>query len=283
MKFVLSLLLFFLLSCNKPTENTETKKLTPDGKPTPENTYPHNKDFFKSHGQNYYDLKQTCLSCHGADGSGGNTPVSCKSCHGEFPHPRNWVLPKNHAATFKADSSTCIKCHGSDLQGGGAKVSCNSCHTTFPHPKGWALPTNHGTTFANLTDKSECLKCHDPNKKEPDVVKCSQCHKVYPHPDRYRIKHASSAADAEVVCTTCHTDYKKYLAGRSECLNCHDGAELKIQWIKPDAPPTEPPPPETPTDPPPPGGSANPQGSLSKKSSRIPTSWQHVQKKKDKK
>lgn len=262
MKLILiPIVALLMISCNKTTDSTEpSKAASPNEKTTPQIPYPHDKEFFKNHGKNYYEQKSTCLNCHGADGSGGNTPVSCKTCHGDFPHPKNWGSPKIHPVAYKASSATCIKCHGADLLGGGSQVSCNTCHSTFPHPKGWALPTKHGAAAA--ADKSECLSCHDSARKEADVVKCEQCHKIYPHPDKFASVHwrpsaNTVASNSDVSCLACHTDYTRNLPEDAQCKGCHEDVELKLHW-KDIVPPK--------------------QGAVHKKSARIPTSWQHIPK-----
>lgn len=220
-------------ACNKttgsPVENQQVAKTDKPGA----SIYPHDKDFFKLHGQSYLQNKPQCLSCHGADGAGGTAKISCLGCHANFPHPRDWVLVKNHSAQFMKDTQSCASCHGGDSKGGKSQVSCFSCHANFPHPKGWAVPDQHGKAFAAIADKSSCLACHNPANTSNFATSCNTCHSAFPHGKGFVMGgHAALARTYAGKCLSCHRDYKENMpkmGADGGCLSCHDG-KIQIHW-----------------------------------------------------
>ena len=238
--FLSAIIVLMISACNKTT--TELPGEGKSGQLTDKVGvlfYPHEKDFFKLHGQNYLENKGQCLSCHGPDGTGGNTKVSCKTCHASFPHPREWAVPKNHAASYTKDSQSCLSCHGADGTGGKSKVSCYSCHANFPHPKGWAVPTQHGKAFVAMVDKSECLGCHNLENANSVATNCTICHKAFPHKAGFTMggaDHAELARSYAGKCLACHRDYKENMpkmGADGGCLNCHD-KKIEIHWLADD-------------------------------------------------
>ena len=73
-----------------------------------------------------------CKSCHGTDYKGGNSRVSCFTCHVNFPHPAYWTKPDSllyHGNIVEnSGDAACRLCHGSDLSGGNTGVACADCH-----------------------------------------------------------------------------------------------------------------------------------------------------------
>lgn len=239
---------FFVLTnaCNKTT----TKDSTPDNSVKIEKisttVYPHEKDFYKGHGEHYLANKEQCLNCHGADGSGGTAKVSCLQCHqeGSFPHPKNWVTADQHSVQFQQNPQSCASCHGNDWKGGKSKVSCTQCHENYPHPLKWASPDKHGKSYVALKEKKQCLDCHQSTKSTSTATRCDTCHKAYPHPKGFDTGgkvHKAFAESYEGKCLNCHADMKGNMPNYQDesegvgCLNCHDGS-LKMKWISADEP-----------------------------------------------
>lgn len=240
---------FFMivLACNKTTTketstdtNVKTEKLSTT-------VYPHEKDFYKGHGQQYLANKEQCLNCHGADGSGGTANVSCLQCHqsGSFPHPKNWVTADQHSAQFLKSPQSCASCHGDDWKGGKSKVSCLQCHENYPHPLKWGSPEKHGKSYIAVKEKKDCLDCHQSTKSTSAATRCDSCHKAYPHPNGFAKGgkiHKNLAESYEGKCLNCHADYKENMPNFQDesegvgCINCHYG-NIKVKWIDPDEKP----------------------------------------------
>ncbi len=78
---------------------------------------------------------ETCKSCHGDNGKGGNSEVSCFTCHAGGPsgHPAYniWVGSRDSSDFHGKDDDTdrCQACHGEDYLGGDSGVSCFTCHS----------------------------------------------------------------------------------------------------------------------------------------------------------
>ena len=116
----------------------------------------------------------SCIECHGADLSGGNSKVSCfgnpAGCH--HGPVAGWVVTppaaQNHGVAAKkapgnSGFASCQICHGSSFSGGGSKESCFRCHVAIaPHPaKPWRGPTyTHADT--NTSNAPVCAQCHFP-------------------------------------------------------------------------------------------------------------------------
>ena len=116
----------------------------------------------------------SCIECHGADLSGGNSKVSCfgnpAGCH--HGPVAGWVVTppaaQNHGVAAKkapgnSGFASCQICHGSSFSGGGSKESCFRCHVAnAPHPaQPWRGPTyTHADT--NTSNAPVCAQCHFP-------------------------------------------------------------------------------------------------------------------------
>ena len=104
----------------------------------------HTEDWNNPESENFHGLKvvelgeNSCKSCHGVDFLGGESKVSCFSCHATYPHMKEWMVISSamfHGAVLKNnawDTKKCSDCHGADFRGGETKVSCYTCHSPFP-------------------------------------------------------------------------------------------------------------------------------------------------------
>ncbi len=109
---------------------------------------PHPKGWTESSSENFHALKivasgiESCAECHGSDYKGGDSEVSCYTCHegGQSGHPAlmEWINSSSlnyHGRIFWEndwDFSECQKCHGTNLnQGSGLIEGCQTsyCHT----------------------------------------------------------------------------------------------------------------------------------------------------------
>ena len=246
--FLFATIMVSLSSCNKTTNLSGADKAKPLEDPnTKTAAFPHEKDFFKNHGAKYLADKEQCLGCHSKEGGGAAAAVSCTQCHESYPH--NNFLSANgdqHSAAYLKNPQSCSKCHGEDWQGGKAGVSCFKCHEGYPHAKKWANPEQHGKFFVGLTEKQQCLSCHDPKKPEAAATQCNHCHKAYPHEKRFKNggkPHKQMASSYEGKCLVCHRDYKENMPNLQKpeegvgCMNCHSG-EIEVIWKE--TPPPEP-------------------------------------------
>jgi len=114
-----------------------------DNNPLPSKS--HTEDWNDPASENFHGLKvvelgeKNCQSCHGQDFLGGESKVSCFSCHASYPHTEEWMVISSamfHGAVLKNNAlnlEDCRTCHGPNLQGGNSKVSCYACHSTFPN------------------------------------------------------------------------------------------------------------------------------------------------------
>lgn len=245
---LLAFIFFLMLSaCNKTTtKETPAADNTVKTEKIATTVYPHEKDFYKNHGANYLANKEQCLNCHGADGSGGTSNVSCLQCHqaGGFPHPKNWVTADQHSVQYQKSPQSCASCHGDDWKGGKSKVSCTQCHENYPHPLKWASPDKHGKSYIAIAEKKQCLDCHQSTKSTSMATRCDSCHKAYPHPKGFDTGgkiHRALGESYEGKCLNCHAGLKGNMPNYQDeaegvgCFNCHDG-NLKMKWFKADEP-----------------------------------------------
>ncbi len=147
---IISVIMIFLTSCSN------------DAEPLPSVTHPEGWNLPEAenfHGNKVLTIgSEFCISCHGADYSGGESGVACADCHPTFPHPPTWSTPgsdSSHAAYLKSsiiywDMDRCKDCHGEDYRGGVSGVSCYLCHTNPGGPE--ACNTCHGTSAAPVAD-----------------------------------------------------------------------------------------------------------------------------------
>ena len=116
----------------------------------------------------------SCIECHGADLSGGNSKVSCfgnpAGCH--HGPVAGWVVTppavQNHGVAAKkapgnSGFASCQICHGSSFAGGGSQESCFRCHVAnAPHPaRPWRGPT-YAHADTNTSNAPVCAQCHFP-------------------------------------------------------------------------------------------------------------------------
>lgn len=213
--------------------------------------------------QNQYRL-QSCATCHGQDFRGGESNVSCYTCHSTYPHPDGWVGMNGgvHASYLKEneyDLESCASCHGEDFLGGQNKVSCFTCHSGYPHPQGW-VGSNGGKHAQFLKENTFnlglCSSCHGEDFTGGESnVSCYTCHADYPHRDgwvapgenshgaylktkNYQLESCAAChgqdfqgGDSEVSCYTCHSGYPhKDGFGNPSSGNFHSFALKSSNW-----------------------------------------------------
>ncbi len=186
--------------------------------------------------------KSSCQECHGTDFTGGNSEVSCYSCHELYPHEDTWtddVLHGTHVLEYDVDDCT-TNCHGTDLRGGLSNIGCTSCHATYPHDpeysdwSNWEAQEQHGSV-----DISYCSGCHGEDYLGGNTEQsCFECHADFPHTvedwaegsghgSTFYPAHNSFSAD--VSCWNCHGDPTDFfetqtlnqLQTASDCHDCH--------------------------------------------------------------
>ncbi len=179
-----------------------------DANPLPSKT--HTEDWGNPQSENFHGAKViavgegSCKSCHGADYEGGESGVSCYSCHDTFPHQQHWMVISGDDFHGKYLSENdwpleeCQKCHGQDYGGGNTGVSCYDCHTVFPHPEEW------------LTVSSEKFHGNYIRKNGWTLKACQGC-----HGEDY------NGGETSVACTSCHTDE----GGPEACNVCHGNSD----------------------------------------------------------
>ena len=156
----------------------------------------HPENWINDHKTGYraYTARTMCTNCHGIDGKGGNSHVSCfstsylgQSCHAE--HPTGWKDPVLHGLAAKSSPDTtsvlsgygfsrCQKCHGNEdttnfnFAGGIVNISCFACHgVSAPHPRApWRdsdttdinpSPRKHYRSIdTSSVTLSVCVVCH---------------------------------------------------------------------------------------------------------------------------
>ena len=157
----------------------------------------------------------SCLKCHGQNYNGGNSKVSCITCHkatGGSIHGRGWVdrtSLKFHGKKIAAanwDMRPCQSCHGATYAGGKVPTSCTTCHNQAGGPENCA--TCHGTTnpapprdLSGNTAKTfrgvGAHQIHFLGSTLASAMFCNECH-VVPGPI-YAAGHIDGTPNAEVV------------------------------------------------------------------------------------
>jgi predicted CxxxxCH...CXXCH cytochrome family protein len=124
---------------------------------------------------------KSCAECHGADFSGGESGVSCYTCHASYPHPLLSTSPTAHSTELSVmgwPMASCQSCHGADFAGGkvgvgclechtqpGGPAACNTCHADPPVndaglPRGMAAGS-YGAHAKHVVEKGyACTECH---------------------------------------------------------------------------------------------------------------------------
>ncbi len=109
----------------------------------------------------------SCQSCHGDNFTGGESGISCYTCHSDYPHPSSFnepLSPLFHGQYIRAsllwDVAACQSCHGDNYGGETSGVSCKSsgCHTGLAGPE--ACNTCHG----DFSDPGHIAPPEDLNK-----------------------------------------------------------------------------------------------------------------------
>ena len=179
---------------------------------------------------------QTCLRCHGPQGSSrvsmADSPghklhlelpkVTCLSCHARGIHRHS------------EPGSSCQKCHDERSKSGCANDGqCSACHT-FVGQDSSLLPSRHtcegchqlyrvgksdhaGDPHAGSLDCSVCHRPHVPSG--PKVVSCTSCHTGMER----RGFHASAGHSD---CRDCHKPHS-WDASKVDCGDCHDGDHVE--------------------------------------------------------
>jgi len=120
-------------------------------------SYPHSGEWLTTtsdefHGQYLKNANWSstqCQVCHGSDYKGGESKVSCYTCHAPYPHAEGWLAVADtnfHGQFIRASNwslAACQRCHGEDYRGGIANYSCYNCHTSEGGPE--ACNTCHGS------------------------------------------------------------------------------------------------------------------------------------------
>ncbi len=180
-----------------------------------------------------------CKACHGNDGKGGVSEVSCFQCHAGGPsgHPAIsiWVgSPDSPDFHGKDGIDRCQTCHGEEYLGGISEVSCSQCHAGGPsgHPAfGIWVGSPDSLDFHGKDDIARCITCHgEEYLGGTSDVSCFQCHAGGPsgHPAISIWVDTPGSPDFHgkddiARCITCHGE--DYLGGTSgvSCYQCHDG------------------------------------------------------------
>ena len=233
----------------------------PSGHPaTSEWLSPSSDDF---HGKALFELgEENCMTCHGADYTGGTSGQSCYECHDEgftAGHPEGWLNPSsdNWHGTPVIDSGaeSCAACHGEDYMGGWTEVSCYTCHNgPSGHPQGFTDPTSstgHAAVIAAEGNES-CAACHGADYMGGWAeVSCFTCHAGGPsgHPAQAEWLSSSSDSfhgkavfeDGSESCIRCHGDDLKGGTSGQSCYQCHQESDIITShpdgWINPTADP----------------------------------------------
>lgn len=171
-----------------------------------------------------------CTECH----EGHNEKMvgaDCQTCH-------SYHLPMPPVFTAETNSTFCVDCHAepSELftKSGGAhqqNLACADCHTTHPPTAG---------------SPEKCSSCHEPDDNAHFTFdNCQQCH----NPHSPKVGDFGGVADAQSLCSGCHTDVAKQMAKQPtahssdltcvqcheahdhvpSCLDCHDTHDKKMQ------------------------------------------------------
>ncbi len=139
-----------------------------------------------------------CQSCHGANYQGGESGVSCYTCHASFPHPDNFLVisSENFHGKYLKNSlgwnlNSCQRCHGEDYAGGSSGLSCktsgchtqssgpqacNTCHGDFNTPGRIAPPKDLDDNTSHTAVGVGAHQEHVRNTEITNTYRCSTCH-----------------------------------------------------------------------------------------------------------
>lgn len=124
---------------------------------------------------------EVCYSCHGNDGKGGISEVSCFQCHAGGPSGHLaysiWVgSPDSPDFHGKDVIDRCQTCHGEDYLGGTSGVSCYLCHDG---PNAFSCPDyTPPSTHTVLQEDDDCEALHMPGFEDPMDNGCALCHGI---------------------------------------------------------------------------------------------------------
>ncbi len=167
--------LLLLVSCSED-RTTSSYETHPSGW-----NQPGSADF---HGpQSHLSSSNSCAVCHGEDFSGGQSGVSCYTCHAGYPHVGFQLTPGVHRTSIRESNwnlTGCQQCHGTNFAGGssgvsclgchdeqGGPVACNTCHANPPVDDA-GLPSgmvsgSYGAHAKHAVEKGyACTECHNP-------------------------------------------------------------------------------------------------------------------------
>lgn len=175
---------------------------------------------------------QTCLRCHGAQGSSRATmadspghklhlelpKVTCLSCHARGIHRHSEpasACQKCHderAGAGCAHDGQCTACHtfvGKQSSLLPSRATCEGCHQLYGIGKTEHRSDPHGGSF-------DCSVCHRPHVPSgPKVVACTSCHSGME-------KRGFHGSAGHSDCRDCHAPHR-WDASKVDCRDCHDG------------------------------------------------------------
>lgn len=248
--FCLGLAAAFALSCSKDRATTQYETHPNDW------NSPGSADFHGPWSQR--TASESCAGCHGEDFLGGESGVSCYSCHAGYPHAGFDVAADRHAnrvADLNWNLNSCQSCHGVDFAGGKVGVSCRQCHTAAAGPAACnnchgdppvhnggllrGMPAgSYGAHAVHAIQKGyACTECHasvnglDHTGALPAEVSFAQAEIAYRPPFATSYAHLGDFLSGNGTCATyCHSDARggaplvnvDWVNGRlTACQSCH--------------------------------------------------------------
>ena len=204
--FLLAIFLFLFSACSENAEPVESV------------THPlgwNEQGTSNFHGNKVLQLgSDFCTSCHGDDYSGGESGISCASCHADYPHPAEWTTSGNnlsHAAYIKNSNwsmERCKTCHGVNYTGGSSGVSCLKCHNQTGGPE--ACNTCHGSGAGSVSDLSNWAPPEDLDNNSETTTPGVGAHQSH-------LKNTSRSTAYAQDCQMCHVDINQF--GDSNHIN----------------------------------------------------------------
>jgi len=151
-----------------------------------------------------------CFRCHDgkhATADGRKLTTDCTVCH-TMPQ-RGPLAPIGAEMPASAQAW-----HPWDLKGKHATMLCNRCHAA-----GYRPPTEcaecHKLDVAAPMMASGCDTCHAAEQEVQPINDCATCH------DSLGELH-KAGAHPDAACTDCHKPHGWKVAGRADCLTCHE-------------------------------------------------------------
>ena len=229
---------YFIFSIALVVASTFWYSCSDDKSPLPSTAHP--ESWSQTESREFHGKKvlaagfSSCTSCHGTDFSGGESQVSCFTCHQSFPHQDAWLEISNpdfHGEFIRNDKwsmVSCQKCHGSDYRGGSSEASCYTCHKDEGGPQ--ACNVCHGSqdNFAppedlenNVATTNLGVGAHQLHLKL--FNDCSICHTV-----------PANVSDAGHIDDSPHAEVKDSWGWNREsatCANaCHSDQNKTYIW-----------------------------------------------------